>query len=93
LEIEALSWHRANEAKLLRHGIGREEVDDMVDRGEWVVTVHDDYPDQVRVIGPSLRGRFLTVAMEPTADPRVWRPVTGWVSNRSEEAYYREEYR
>jgi hypothetical protein len=40
--------------KLARdHGIGRREVEEVVD-GLWVAFAHPDYPDQVRIVG---RGR------------------------------------
>jgi hypothetical protein len=34
----------------------------------------------VRIIGPTPAGRLLTIALESTDDPVVWRPVTGWPS-------------
>ena len=93
MEIENLLWLPANEGKLLGHGISRNEVDTLVLRGEWAVYRHDDYPVQVRIVGPTPTGRLITVALDPTDDPKVWRPVTGWPSSEWETAYYWEEYR
>jgi len=59
----------------------------------WVIDVHDDYPDQVRIIGPTPRGRFITLAVTPDGAPDSWRLVTGWLSTPAEIAYHREEYR
>ena len=93
VEIDELVWLPANEAKLSHHGIDRVAVEGMIARGEWVVTTHEDYPDQVRVIGPTPDGRAVTVAMAPTGDPAAWRPVTGWDSTDGERAYYWDQYR
>jgi hypothetical protein len=34
---------------------------------------------------------LLTIVLEETDDPTVWRPVTGWSAEDHEIAYYREE--
>jgi uncharacterized DUF497 family protein len=93
VDIEHLLWFPPNEEKLRGHGISRDEVDGMILRGEWVVYRHDDYPEQVRVVGTTPSGRLVTVAMHPTGDPAVWRPITGWPSSDWETAYYWDEYR
>lgn len=94
MEIERLGWQPANVAKLRAHGITRDEVSQMVFVvNAWVGDLDDSYPDQVRVIGPTSSGRFITIALDPTDDPVVWRPVTGWPSTDEEIAYHREEYR
>jgi len=93
MEIERLVWYPVNAAKLAAHGVMQDEADDMIAEDAWVVDVDEDYPDQIRVIGPSTRGRFITLALAPTSDPAIWRPVTGWPSTDQEIAYHREEYR
>ena len=60
--------------------------------GTWAVLVHPAFPEQVRIVGPMSAGRFITVALDPTEHPAVWRPVTGWQSTAGEIAYYRQEY-
>lgn len=93
MEIERLVWLPASDEKLRQHGIERAEVDGMVLRNEWAVTVHEAYPDQIRMIGPTPAERIITVALQPTDDPTVWRPITGWDSTEGEKEYYWEEYR
>lgn len=63
----------------------------MLDRDEWVPAAHDDYPDQVRMIGPTSSGRMVTVALAPTSEADMWRPITGWHPSDDEMAYYWEE--
>ena len=91
MEIRGLVWRSGNVAKLAAHGISQREVREIVAVDRWVTTVHPDYPDQVRIIGPTRAGRLLTIAMEATDDPVVWRPVTGWPSTDEEIAYHSEE--
>ena len=89
MEIERLRWSGESLAKLLAHGIDLHAVEDMIfDVDQWVVDVHGDYP-----IGPTSSGRFITVALDRTESPVVWRPVTGWPSIPGEIAYHREENR
>ena len=93
MEIAAFEWRRANIAKLAEgHGIAAWEVEELRELGTWAVRVHPDYPDQVRITGPTRTGRFLTIVLEPTEHPAIWRPVTGWPSTRAELAYYRQAY-
>jgi hypothetical protein len=91
VEIRELVWDARNRTKLRAHGIEQWEVDTMLEEDAWVPSRRDDYPDQVRIIGPTMTGRWLTVAVEPADDPAVWRPVTGWGATSAELAYYREE--
>lgn len=91
MEVRRLVWWPDNEAKLLAHGIRRDEVEGLVRRDAWVIGTHKDYPGQIRVTGVTLGGRFITVAMAPTDDPVAWRPVTGWYATDEELDYYWEQ--
>jgi hypothetical protein len=93
LEIRELLWRDANVAKLAAHGITQEEVRQIAAVDRWVSLVHPRCPDQVRVTGLTRGGRLLTIALEATEDPALWRPVTGWDANSSERAYYIEQTR
>jgi hypothetical protein len=93
MEVKAFVWHEDNVEKLRTHRIEPSEVQEMLDADAWVTTSHPDYPDHVRIVGPTNRGRLLTVALAPTADPTIWRPVTGWRSSDEEMAYYFDEMR
>lgn len=93
MEIELLVWRRHNLDKLAARHISQAEVENLVDRNAWVSYVHPMYPDQVRIVGRTSEDRWLTVALEPTEDAAVWRPVTGWVATAGEREYHREEYR
>jgi hypothetical protein len=66
VEIARFEWWEPNIAKLREHGITQSEVDSLLAADAWVVAAHPDYPDQVRIVGPTAAGRFLTVALAPT---------------------------
>jgi hypothetical protein len=90
--IERLIWDETNVRKLLAHGITREEVTAMVAQSGFVFD-HPTYPGQIRVVGYTPAGRWLTVAMEPlwAVGRHVWRPITGWDSTPREIADYSAE--
>jgi hypothetical protein len=90
-EIRNLVWDDANEWHLAGHHIPAREVQELLDVNEWVIDRHPSYPDQVRAIGHSRSGRWLTVVLEQTPWPGTWRPVTGWESTREEIEYWREQ--
>jgi hypothetical protein len=92
VEIASFEWRRPNIAEPQEHGIAPWEVDELRALGTWAARVHPDYPGQVRIVGPTAAGRFLTIALAPTEDPAIWRPVTGWPSTAAELAYYRQAY-
>lgn len=67
VEIERLRWRPANLAKLAEHQIGQGEVEELINTGNiYTVDVHPDYPDQLRITGPTRTGRFITVVLEST---------------------------
>ena len=93
MNIREIIRSDANEEKLASHGISWAEVVEMVDSDRWIPTSHPDYPKQVRIIGRTRSGRWLTIVLDPGEEQDLWRPVTGWVSDRYEIDYYWEELR
>ena len=91
MNIREIIRSDANEGKLATHGISWVEVIDLVDSDSWVPTSHPDYPEQVRIIGRTRGGRWLTIVLGPSEDADTWRPVTGRESDRHEIDYYLEE--
>ena len=93
MEVRRLTWRRANVEKLATHGITQQEVLEVLQVDHWVVYVHPDYPDEVRIVGPTRSGRLITVALDPTDEPDRWRPITGWGATAGEIEYHRQEWR
>jgi hypothetical protein len=90
--IERLIWDETNTRKLLTHGITQDEVWAMVEHSGYVFD-NPGYPGQIRLVGYTPTGRWLTVAMEPLwhLGQNVWRPVTGWDAEPREIAEYSAE--
>jgi hypothetical protein len=93
MDVQRLRWSDHNESKLAAHGIARREVVEVLDVDAWVPATDDRYPNQVRIIGPTVSGRFLTLVLEETEEAGLWRPVTGWDSTPTEREYHRDEWR
>ena len=88
--IEYLAWRPRHEDKLRRHNISRREVNELVRRRAYLVDEHPDYPDQVRITGPTSTGRFITVALQDRRGG-TYRPVTGWNATGDEIRRYIQE--
>ena len=86
-----MAWYPNAIRKLAAHGIARREVGEMIARDAWIPSRHPDYPEQVRIIGPTRSGRLVTVVLAATGRPTAWRPVTGWPADARETAYYYSE--
>jgi hypothetical protein len=75
-----------NEEKIAAHGLTTRQVLQILDdeivyarnrrarRAEWLI------------IGRDHGGRAISVPVEPTHDPILWRPVTAWPSKHHEAA-------
>jgi hypothetical protein len=71
MEIWALVWADHNLMKLSEHGISKAEVRSVVALDQWETYVHEAYPEQVRVVGPTNDGRLITLVLEPGNQPDV----------------------
>ena len=92
MDITRLVWADHNVQKLAEHGISKGEVQSVVALNDWETYVHEDYPEQVRIVGRTAEGRLIAVVLDPCDEPDVWRPVTGWEATDDEREYYREEH-
>lgn len=91
MEIDEVLWDDGNRPHLAAHGVSEEEVEALLDLDEWVVMRNRRYPEQIRMIGYTPSGRWLTIPMVPTPRVGLWRPVTAWDSAQDEIDYWREQ--
>jgi hypothetical protein len=91
MKIRELVRRDSNEAKLGAHRIAWREVEELVNLDQWVTSIHPDYPEQVRIMGQTMAGRWITIVLDPTDEADVWRPVAGWPSEDHEIVYHRQE--
>jgi hypothetical protein len=63
MRIDQLLWDRGNVTEAGRHSVRSGEVDELVYSGYWVYRTNRRYPGQIKVIGRTPTGRWLTVPM------------------------------
>lgn len=86
--IRAFLFEDDNEAKLAVHGVRSEQVEQLLD--DFIVARNRrGRRAAYLVIGRDWGGACIAVPIEPTHDPAIWRPVTGWRCKESEAAYLR----
>lgn len=84
--VQCLVWDAGNEQHLLRHGIGADELVQLV--GNRHIVVRDRKSDDPRklLIGATDGGRIVTVVVEATDDKGTWRAVTAFPATKGQRA-------
>ena len=80
-------WDVENVEHVGRHGIGPRIANDVLRGGAFVVVSDANAPTgsgRKTMMGPTSHGKLLTIIIEPTEHPDVWRPVTAWWSTDRE---------
>lgn len=88
MRVAELLFDDVNEEKLAGHGVRAWEVRQVLD--EAPVFFRNKQPNRAThiMVGPTFGGRLLTVPIEETAMPGVWRPVTAFDAGPQERARY-----
>ena len=85
--VATLLWDDENIEKLAGHGLALERVDEVLDDpGRVIATNRQDRRALYLLIGRDDGGAAISVPVEPTHDPYMWRPITAWLSKDSERA-------
>lgn len=85
-DIQDFAFDDENEDKLHRHGLSARRVRQILDGMYVVVRNKGAARGEYLVIGRDHGGAAITVSIEATNDPKIWRPVTGWPSAKHEIA-------
>ena len=80
-----LRWDPVNVAHIWRHGVGTNEVAEVVDGAPIVEPGHTGRT--VLIVGPMLTGRMLAVVLEPEG-AEIYYPVTARPASRKERRRY-----
>ena len=75
--------------KLTAHGLRDWQVEQILGNEHVIVPNRKRRRAQYLVIGYNDGGTCITVPVERTPDPVIWRPITGWLSKESERARLR----
>jgi hypothetical protein len=89
--IETLVIDETNMKKLEEHQVTVRELLEVVAGDSKAMRNHSPGGAPWILIGPTLRGRILTVPIDPTAEEGAWRPRTGYDSSRKEQRRYASE--
>lgn len=86
IEVFDLLFDDENESKLHAHGIRPEQVVQVLDNGPWIGLNRKERRASHIMIGVDDGGSCITVPLEPTYDPTLWRPVTAYPCKRADAA-------
>jgi uncharacterized DUF497 family protein len=85
--VRRLRWTDWNVAHIARHSVLPEEVEQVCHGDVWTT---ETYSGRLRVIGPTSRGRVLTVILAPEGRG-VYFPVTARPASRKERQAYADQ--
>ena len=73
-----------NEEKFAGHGLNARRVQQVLDGTHVVALNRKARRGLYLVIGRDHGGAVITIPVEPTRDPLLWRPITAWPSKKRE---------
>lgn len=85
-DIQDFVFDDENEDELHWHGLSARRVRQILDGEKALIRNKRAARGEYLVIGRDHGGAAITVSVEATNDPRIWRPVTGWPSEEHEIA-------
>lgn len=90
IEVEGLHFDERNEGKLTAHGVSIREAYQVLEGAPRALRNHSEGAPWV-IIGPTANGRMITLPIDPTDEPGIWRPRTASDSSRKESRRYAKE--
>jgi len=76
--VSDLIVDKHNRAEMARHGVARDEVDQLLWNRNVIVPNRRGEAGSVLLVGETNGGRLLTAPLAPTHDPTTWRPATAF---------------
>jgi hypothetical protein len=90
VDVLALAFDDRNLAKLAAHGLTMRDALDVLDEDPRLMLNKSPEGAPYVLIGPTAVGRMVTLPIDPTNEPGVWRPRTGYASSDAEAIRYGE---
>lgn len=86
--IRQLTWDNWNVEHIAQHNIIPDEVQEVCnsDRIE-----REGHKQRIFLVGPTKKGRMLSVILEPTENPEIYRPITAYDASKQSIRDYQEE--
>ncbi len=76
--VDAFVIDDDNEEKFERLALTADQVLHVLDRAHRIKRNRSQRRASYLVVGRDFQGQCIAIPIEPTHDPRVWRPVTAW---------------
>ena len=90
VDVQDLAFDDRNRAKLEVHGLSLSDALEVLEENPRLMRNPSEGGAPYVLIGPNFWGRIITLPIDPTTDPVVWRPRTGYPSSAAEIARYEE---
>jgi len=86
--VRKLVWDKANIEHIARHGVTPVEVEEVCVADSFILYGHSG---RTMIVGPTKKGRALSIVLDPEIEEGVWYPVTARPADRKERKLYKEE--
>jgi hypothetical protein len=86
-DVAGFLFDDENEEEMAVHGLTPRRVIQVLENNHIVVPNRRERRAQYLIVGRDNGGACITVPIEPTRDPLVWRPVTAWPSKDYERQW------
>jgi len=86
--IRELIWDDWNTAHIAKHDIIPDKVQEVCNSNR---VEREAYEQRIFLIGPTKNGRMLSVVLEPTENPDVYKPITAFNASKRSIQDYQEE--
>jgi hypothetical protein len=90
LEIDGLYFDQLNMEKMAQYNVTIREALEMIDGSPKGFRNHSEGAPWI-LVGATRSGRMLTMPLDPTAEPAIWRPRTAYDSSNKELRRYEKE--
>ncbi|MDO8614993.1 MAG: hypothetical protein Q7T33_04570 [Dehalococcoidia bacterium] len=90
-DIRSFLIDDTNERKFNRNHVYAHQVEQILENRHLVVPNRRNRRGAFLIIGLDHGGKCISVPVEATNDPTIWRPVTAWPSKGYEEAKLKQK--
>lgn len=88
IQVFEFEWDERNEAHCAGHGVTPITAQEVKD-GLPKFFLNDPGKTGTHImVGPDSGRRYWTIVIKPTGEPGLWRPITGWPSDKAEIVKY-----
>lgn len=88
MKISRLIWDNWNILHIARHGVTREDIEQVCQRE---FAVRDGKKERFLVIGTNNSEKFIAIVVDPESEEGVYYPVTARIANKKERLIYQQE--